>query len=205
MVALVMAFIVWLSHRGWAHLLKRPGAHFGPWCGLRRSQLSWPLLMGIWVGAGALALLFQLLATALSEDFARLSASTPQHQLAEQGLVIALVGGLAYAVVQTGFSEELLFRGVLARRLMNRIGFWPGNVVQAGLFGALHVAIVVAAVPDAGPVLPTLLGVWSGGLAGVSGWVNERLDHGSIVGSWGMHAAANFFTVLAILGGVVGG
>ena len=117
MVAIVLAFIVWLCHRGGAHLLKRPGAHFGSWSGLRRSKLSWPVLWGIWIGAGVIGLLFQLLAAALSDDFAQLSASTPQHQLADGGLALALVGGLAYAVVTTGFSEELLFRGVLARRL----------------------------------------------------------------------------------------
>ena len=41
-------------------------------------------------------------------------------------------------MIQTGLSEEILFRGFLGKRLIAKFGFAVGNVVQGLLFGTLH-------------------------------------------------------------------
>ncbi|WP_412547848.1 CPBP family intramembrane glutamic endopeptidase [Pseudomonas sp. PDM11] len=62
-----------------------------------------------------------------------------------------LVVNLAVAVL----AEELLFRGVLQPRLIGWLGVWPGVLVTALLFGAVHIPFsptfaVVAAVAGLG-------------------------------------------------------
>ena len=45
---------------------------------------------------------------------------------------------MIFAFLQTGLSEEILFRGFLNKRLSNRFGFAIGNTLQAILFGLVH-------------------------------------------------------------------
>lgn len=57
--------------------------------------------------------------------------------LREQGPYALVLLALA-AVLVAPVLEELLFRGVVLRGLMMRIGFWPAAVVSSVCFGALH-------------------------------------------------------------------
>ena len=45
---------------------------------------------------------------------------------------------IVYAVFNTAFSEEILFRGFLLKRLNSRFGFSVANAIQAFFFGLLH-------------------------------------------------------------------
>ena len=45
---------------------------------------------------------------------------------------------LIFAFVKTALAEEILFRGFLLKRLMNKFGFRVANALQAILFGLLH-------------------------------------------------------------------
>ena len=46
-----------------------------------------------------------------------------------QGMgMAALLPALIYGLIQTGLSEEILFRGFLAKRFINRFGFSFGNI-----------------------------------------------------------------------------
>ncbi|AKR57210.1 hypothetical protein XM25_15733 [Devosia sp. H5989] len=48
---------------------------------------------------------------------------------------------LAFLAVNTlfvGFSEELMFRGVLFRALLTRVSIWPAIWISVALFGAVH-------------------------------------------------------------------
>lgn len=49
---------------------------------------------------------------------------------------------LMYAFGQTALSEELLFRGFLMKRLQAKLGFTPAVVIQAVIFGAIHLLMV---------------------------------------------------------------
>jgi CAAX protease family protein len=106
------------------------------------------------------------------------------------GVAFALLG--LKALVQTSLSEEILFRGFVAKRLISWLGFTRGNLLQALLFGLAHLLLFIGRefsfLVAAGVVLFTGLGGW------VSGYLNERVGNGSILPSWWMHGATNAIT-----------
>lgn len=56
--------------------------------------------------------------------------------LDESGL--GLIALALVVVVAAPVIEEVLFRGVMLRGLMRRLGFWPAAVISSALFGLLH-------------------------------------------------------------------
>ena len=115
----------------------------------------------------------------------------------ELGPTAAIAVLLLLAIFKTAFAEELLFRGLIGKRLIAWLGFQAGNAVQAALFAAVHLLIfTVAARPDllSGAAFIALVG--AGGW--VNGWLNERPGGGSILPSWTAHATANSITYLFV-------
>jgi len=101
----------------------------------------------------------------------------------------AVIPALFYAIIQTGLSEELLFRGFLLKRLMKIFDFQGANLLQSIIFGCVHGAMLWSVLP----LHVILLVVLTTALAGyVMGWVNERIAGGSIVTSWSIHSIVNF-------------
>lgn len=101
----------------------------------------------------------------------------------------AVIPALLYAIIQTGLSEELLFRGFLLKRLMKIFDFQVANLLQSIVFGCVHGAMLWSVLP----LHVILLVVLTTALAGyVMGWVNERIAGGSIVTSWSIHSIVNF-------------
>jgi len=103
----------------------------------------------------------------------------------------AWVIALSYGIFQNGFTEELLFRGLLAGALHRRMSLWAANLVQALIFFLPHLAMVVFLAPSLWMILPGLL---IGSL--IMGW--QRMKSGSILGAWIMHAAANTTTCMFV-------
>jgi membrane protease YdiL (CAAX protease family) len=95
----------------------------------------------------------------------------------------AIAVALLYGVFQTGFTEELLFRGLIAGSLSRRLPFVLANLTQALIFLLPHLAILLVA-PQMWGFLPVVFAV-----ALLYGWV--RIRSGSIIGSWLMHASGN--------------
>ena len=114
------------------------------------------------------------------------------------GETILLIGLIA--IFKTSFSEEIFFRGILAKRLISWMGFAVGNTLHALIFGAIHLLIFVF---PGGPEfsLPVALGI--GGFPALGGWImayiNEKAGNGSIVPGWIVHALTNLiaYPVLA--------
>lgn len=108
----------------------------------------------------------------------------------------ALIPALIFSFIQTGLSEEIFFRGFLAKRLISKFGFKIGNIIQALLFGLIHgiffflIAGVLGAI-----IIITLTGIsgW------VSGWLNEKQSDGSIVSSWLLHGLGNIIASIAAM------
>jgi len=97
-----------------------------------------------------------------------------------------------YALVQTSLTEEILFRGFLAKRLIARFGFAVGNGVQALLFGLMH--LLLFAGPGATAFragLAMIVVLMTGAVGWLFGHVNERVGNGSIIPSWLAHGATN--------------
>jgi len=97
---------------------------------------------------------------------------------------------LLYGVVKTGFSEELLFRGLIAGSLGRRLPLFWANLLQALVFLLPHL-LVLTVMPEMWGLLPIVF------VAGMFlGWARIRSE--SILGPWLVHAAANVTTCLIV-------
>ena len=116
---------------------------------------------------------------------------SPQRQFVGLGLGgPAVLMALLYGVVQTGFPEELLFRGLIAGSLSRRLPLLWANLGQALIFFIPHL-LVLTVMPEMWGILPV---IFAGSL--LLGWV--RIKSGSIFGSWLMHASANVAMCLSV-------
>ncbi len=116
---------------------------------------------------------------------------------AEAVAVILVIAG-----IKTALSEEILFRGLVAKRLINWLGFWRGNFLQALVFGSIHLAIfLIPGGPAFSWLLAALFLLLPGGAGWLMGYVNERTGNGSIAPGWMIHALGNAisYPILAFL------
>jgi uncharacterized protein len=107
---------------------------------------------------------------------------------------------LIIAIFKTSFAEELLFRGVIAKRLIARFGFNNGNMAQAAIFGLIHVLLFLYAKPSL--TIMAFLFLMTGAGAYLIGYVNEKRANGSIVPGWIAHGLGNLLSY-SIIGFVV--
>ncbi|MEE2901719.1 MAG: CPBP family intramembrane glutamic endopeptidase [Myxococcota bacterium] len=108
----------------------------------------------------------------------------------------AIVMALLYGVVQTGFTEEVFFRGLIGGAVMRRFGLWRGNVLQSLIFLGPHLFLLVV-MPEQWKILPV---IFAGALWG--GWLLHK--SGSFVGPWLIHAAVNVTTCLLAAASMTG-
>ena len=102
-----------------------------------------------------------------------------------QAVVILLI----MALVKTSLSEEILFRGFVAKRLISALGFLRGNLLPAAIFGLIHTALFATITTNIGFLL--LIFIVPGIGAYVSGYLNEKVANGSIIPGWISHGLAN--------------
>lgn len=106
-----------------------------------------------------------------------------------QGLRFAALPAIfIYAVFNTSFPEEILFRGFILKRLANKLGFTKANFIQGLLFGLLHGVMFFPLVGNLKSILIILLTSLA---AFAMGYVNEEISGGSIIPSWIIHAISN--------------
>ena len=97
---------------------------------------------------------------------------------------------LIVAILKTSFAEEILFRGFLAKRVITMIGFGKGNIIQATIFGLLHLLLFFVLTKTT--LLPLILIFILTSCAGwVCGYLNEKRAKGSILPGWIAHATGN--------------
>jgi uncharacterized protein len=101
------------------------------------------------------------------------------------------------ALVQTGLTEELVFRGLIGRNLIRRWGFAAGNSVQAACFGLLHLLLLLLPAATVGAVAAWVLVTAATGW--LLGWVNHRYASGSILPGWAMHGGGNLAAYLILV------
>ena len=116
-------------------IARRQGA-FAPAVGLDvvrgRDWLPWITGVGF-VFAARVAV--GIVAAALTHGRAAAEASNVRLHAATASTVVLLV---LLAVVIAPVTEELMFRGVMLRWLMQRTGFWPAALVSTAVFAGLH-------------------------------------------------------------------
>ena len=185
-----LTLVLVIGSIAWAFFGRRKAA-WGHWLGLSSPPSGW------W--KGALLIIFVLALIKLP-----LFTLTPMIALTSgEGTVGGQLAGLGWgpdlmatilvmALVKTALAEEILFRGLIAKRLIGWLGFGAGNLVQAGLFGSVHLLIFFTsgAPPLSLPsiaaffLLPTIAG-W------LMGYANERWGGGTIWPGWMIHGLGN--------------
>lgn len=101
---------------------------------------------------------------------------------------------LIWAIIQTSLSEEILFRGFLCKRLCNRIGEKSGNLIQALIFGCVH----IAALPDKNIPSVIIVILLTGGIGYALGWLSLKKACGSILYGWAIHATVNILSPILV-------
>ena len=116
---------------------------------------------------------------------------SPQQAFVGMGLGgLAVPLALLYGVFKTGFAEEFLFRGLIAGSLGRRLSLRWANLLQALIFLLTHL-LLLRIMPEMWGMLPV---VFVGAL--FLGWA--RIESGSILGSWLIHASANVAMCLSV-------
>lgn len=197
-VGFVLAGVGWAGHVALSAARGQPRRGLRAWVGLVRGETAALWLLGLLAAGTGFGCCVTLASWFVLPGFATtLSPATALARLVAEAPTWALpVAGLIYALFQTAFWEEMLFRGILARRCIEALGPGWGNVVQAGVFTALHAALFWALAPGnlVGQafvlvvVLPASL---------FNGWYVHHYDRDSFAGSWMVHTGANLGTILA--------
>lgn len=184
-VVLIVCFVAWL-------IFGRRKASFRVWLGLTGAPPLLLLLCLVLGAAGAWLLLQAPGVAVLAAGPGTVIAASTLNGVTAGAIVVLVVG----AVFKTAFAEELFFRGLIGKRLYAGMGFWPGNLLQALLFGALHLPLLL--LPDAPrPTVLLMIGFVTA-LALISGWLNERRAGGSILPGFALHGAGNLTTYLGL-------
>lgn len=104
---------------------------------------------------------------------------------------------ITVAVFKTALAEEILFRGFFAKQLIKRLGFRTGNLVQAILFGAIHLLLFWALTKAT--VIFLLFSFLFSFVAGWTiGYIMQCRAGGSIIPGWIAHAVGNILSYAVI-------
>lgn len=113
--------------------------------------------------------------------------------------IAAAVPSLIVCFIQNGLSEEILFRGFIEKRLIAKFGKNNGILMQAILFGVMHIALALALNMTLNSSLfigyfmfPTIAG-W------LLGYIDEKVYNGSIIPSILLHGVINFSRDLILM------
>lgn len=170
---------------------RRPARQSGGLRGALGFDLPRPSDLGRVVGWAVLLLVVQFVAVAvlsLLVPALRGVAAENVGFLRDEPLLTVLVIGVL-AVLVAPVVEELLFRGLVLRGLMLRMGFWPAAVLSSALFGVLHAQGSAAEAV----LLATATGVFGVGLC-----VLVRRT-GRLGPAIGVHALRNAVAVVAVV------
>ncbi|MBK9271772.1 MAG: CPBP family intramembrane metalloprotease [Saprospiraceae bacterium] len=111
---------------------------------------------------------------------------------------ITLLVLLIIALFKTSLSEEIFFRGFLARQFTQRFGFRNGNILQASLFGLVHL-ILFYFMAKTTTFFLVFIFLFSYSAAWTIGYLKEKYANGSIVPGWMAHGLGNTISYLIIL------
>lgn len=113
---------------------------------------------------------------------------------------VTVVSLLIMALIKTSLSEEIFFRGFLGKRLINKLGFKTGNLIQASIFGLLHLLLFWFLTNTT--VIPLIvITVFSTLMGWIIGYIKEKYANGSIIPGWVAHGLGNAisYSIIAFL------
>ncbi|MGF7048083.1 membrane protease YdiL (CAAX protease family) [Paenibacillus sp. DS2015] len=182
--AILQAILLATIPMVWWLISGRKESSFLNWLGLKRPVVKNKTKYSItFVATMILLLIPSFTIVPLFVDKSAMATS----QFIGQGMS-AFIPALIYGFLQTGFSEELFFRGFLTKRLVHKFGFQIGNGIQGLLFGLMHGLMFLSVAGLLGAMIITL---FTGIVGWLMGWINEKQSDGSILSSWLLHGCAN--------------
>ena len=119
------------------------------------------------------------------------TTKTGQFRLMGFGLESSIIL-IITAVLNTSLAEEIFFRGFIAKRLINMMGFKIGNLIQASIFAIVHSILFFTITEDIILLLVVTLIPFT--VAYFIPFVNEKLANGSIIPGWIAHGLANILS-----------
>lgn len=147
--------------------------------------LSFFAMLVVLAGTIGIAALNQDIKEALTSQYA---VAGKLKQMGLQPLSITLL--LIIALFRTSLAEEIFIRGFIAKRLIKRLGFQWGNLVQAVLFGLLH--LIMMFMLSRLNAFSLIYSFVVPGVAGyIIGYINEKVGKGSIIPGWIAHGTGN--------------
>jgi membrane protease YdiL (CAAX protease family) len=181
----VLVASVWWSARD---ITARNGG-WGRTFGLRRPR--WNDLG--YAGVGILVIfMLRILVVGVADGLTHGRASKESQNIqVDRITVVGVILLVAVVVVLAPLVEESLFRGVLLRTLMRRMGFWPAAILSTAIFAGLHtyeVDTVAGALTLAGSV---------GCLGIVNCYLNRLTDR--VFPGMLTHAAFNGLAVIVLV------
>ena len=104
---------------------------------------------------------------------------------------------LIIALFKTSFAEEILFRGFIAKQLNKKFNFNIGNILQALIFGIIHLILFWALTKST--LMPLIFIFVLTTFAGWTiGYIKEKYANGSIIPGWIAHGLGNVISYMII-------
>jgi uncharacterized protein len=107
---------------------------------------------------------------------------------------------LVIALFKTSLAEEIFFRGFIAKQLINKFNFNIGNILQATIFGLIHLILFWALTKST--LFPLAFIFILSTIAGWTiGYIKEKYANGSIIPGWIAHGLGNVlsYTIIAFV------
>jgi membrane protease YdiL (CAAX protease family) len=121
------------------------------------------------------------------------SPNTVVGKIKEAGGANSFILIMIIAWIKTSLAEEILFRGFLGKRLMHSFGYNIGNLLQAFVFGLIHLGLFWA-LTKAGPSFLIFAFALSSIAGYTIGYIKEKIGNGSIVPGWIAHGLGNMLS-----------
>jgi len=150
--------------------------------------------------AAALILAVGISMAFVSEDIRQtmFSPNSVTGKLRLMGLTVtSVIILLVTAIIKTSLSEEIFFRGFIAKQLIRKFGFRTGNIIQSHIFGLVHIALFFA-LTQAGTFPLVFIFVFSTAAGWIIGFIKEKYAGGSIIPGWIAHGAGNMVSYFVI-------
>ncbi len=195
----ILSFLVYLVHR---FVSKNGISPFSSYVGLKRAagqfdKQYWVILFAV-VSVSMICTYLQFSLRDRWRVFLT-GDTSPYGKILKNGFNgISIAAGALYCFAQAAGSEELLFRGLISRRLFDKFGATIGNLIQSLIFWLMHLAIIRLVTGNWFSWIQLHVFLFSFGFGLLLGFVNFRKRGTSIAPSWFLHGFTNFATFLLL-------
>lgn len=162
---------------------------FFHWIGLKKSNAKANLMaLGVMIITAAPLIILSM----LNEEFWEIitDPKSVTGQFRAQGLSTStVINLLIVAMLTTSLTEEIFFRGFVAKRLIVVTSFRVGNTIQAIIFGIIHTLIFLSITSNS--LFLFVIFLFPAVASYFKVYLNEKVANGSIIPGWIAHGSGN--------------